>query len=420
MMRLGACILLLIVPMLCMAQEELNDERRIHRRTEINAAMSEHIYRRLAAIHDRMGEDELDEALNGLRKLETQRLSKYEKAIVQQTFGFVYAQQGNETQAIRRFEQSLALESLPAIAHQGMLYSLAGLYAAEGQYLKSIETAREWFRYEENPNPEAYMLIGSAFTELERFGDALPYVLKAIEKSEKPHESWYMLALAIHFQEERFDRASSMLVTMLQYWPDKARYWEMLAGCYLELEDDKRALDTMMLSYTNGMLTNPTRILAVAQLNMMHDMPYTAGTILNEEMTKGTLENDEKNLKMLLQAWLSAREYDRAVEIINRLEPFAEDGEYFLRAAQIYNETGAWEKVVDNANKALAAGLKNPEDALMLAGSAYTELDRFDDAKRVFGRVRTIGDKSDRRNAESWIAFIDEKRQLRNASIRLN
>ena len=56
----------------------------------------------------------------------------------------------------------------------------------------------------------------------------------------------------------------------------------------------------------------------------------------------------------------------------------------------------------------------------MLAGSAYTELDRLDDANRVFGRVRAMGDKSDRRKAESWIAFIDEKRQLRNASIRLN
>ncbi len=418
MMRLTVCILLLTVPVLCFAQEELNDDRRIHKRTEVNAAMSEHVYKRLASIHDHMGEDELDDALKGLGKLETQRLSKYEKAIVQQTFGFVYAQQGDEAQAIRRFEQSLALKSLPAIAHQGMLYSLAGLYAAEGQYLKSIETAREWFRYEENPNPEAYMLIGSSFTELERYDDALPYVLKAIEKSEKPRENWHMLALAIYFQNEQFREAAGLLVTMLQYWPDKARYWEMLAGSYLELEDDKRALDTMMLSYTNGMLTNPTRILAVAQLNMMHDMPYTAGSILDEEIAKGALESDEKNLKLLLQAWLSAREYDRAVDVINRLEPFAEDGEYFLRAAQIYNETGAWEKVVDNASKALDAGLENPEDALLLAGSAYTELDRFDDATRVFGRVRSMGDKDDRRNAESWIAFIDEMRALRNASIR--
>ena len=181
-MKLTSIVLLLLAPILCCAQEELNDDRKILKRPEVNAAMSEPVYRKLSTIHDQMGEDQLDEALNRLRKLENQRLSKYEKALVQQTTGFIHAQQGNEAQAIRSFEQSLATKSLPAQAHQGMLYSLAGLYMAEGQYLKSIETAREWLRYEESPSPDSYMLIGSAFTELDRFDDALPYVLKAIER----------------------------------------------------------------------------------------------------------------------------------------------------------------------------------------------------------------------------------------------
>jgi tetratricopeptide (TPR) repeat protein len=103
---------------------------------------------------------------------------------------------------------------------------------AERQFLKSIETAREWFRYEEDPIPDAYMLIGSSFAELDRFDDALPYVLKAIEKADEPRENWYMLALAIHFQRDRYRDAAAVLTKMLQYWPDKPRYWDMLAGCY--------------------------------------------------------------------------------------------------------------------------------------------------------------------------------------------
>ena len=419
-MKPATFFLLLIASSLCFAQEELDDNREVLKRREINAAMSEPVYNRLSKIHDLMGEEKLGEALEGLRKLDKPQLSKYEKAIVQQTYGFVYAQQGDEAQAIRSFENSLALEATPPRAHQGMLYSLAGLYAAESQYLKSIETAREWFRYEKDPVPDAYMLIGSSFTELKRFDDALPYVLKAIDKADEPRANWYMLALAIHFQRERYPDAAALLTTMLRYWPDNARYWDMLAGCYLELEDDKRALDTMMLAYTNGMLTKPARIRGLAQLALMRDIPYSAGVIIDKAIGDGTLENSEGNLKLLLQAWLSAREYDRAVEVINRLEPFADDGEYYLQAAQIYNETGTWAKVVDNSNKALDAGLKNPVDALMLAGSAYAEMDRFDDAIRVFKRVSSIGDKDDRRNAESWIDFVAELRQLREASIASN
>jgi tetratricopeptide (TPR) repeat protein len=419
-MKIVAYIILLSVSALCFGQEELNDDRKILKRRDVSAAMSEAVYKRLAAVHEQMGEDQLDDALSGLVRLEKQSLSKYEKALVQQTFGFMYAQQNNEAEAIKRFEQSLALESLPAKAQQGMLYSLAGLNAAEENYQESIDTLREWFRYEADPIPDAYMLIGSSFSEMEQYGNALPYVLKAIEKADKPRENWYMLALAIHFQQDDFADAAEVLVTMLQYWPDNARYWEMLAGCYLELEDDKSALDTMMVSYSNGMLTKPTRIKAAAQLNMMRDTPYTAGIIVDEAITAGYLEEDEANLKMLLQAWLSAREYDQAVDVINRLGKFAEDGEYFLQAAQIFSETGEWDKVIENTTKALDGGLKNPVDALMLEGSAYSELGRLEDASRVFGVVRTTGDKDDRRNADSWIAFIAEKRAVHNATISSN
>lgn len=416
-MKTLVVMLSLLLPLFGLAQEELNDKRKILKREEVNAAMSELVYKRLSGIHDKMGEGDLAGALDDLKKLDSPRLSKYERALLLQTFGFVYAQQSNEAEAIRYFEQSLATNNLPATAHQGMLYSLAGLLVAEGQYQKGIDTAREWFRYEEKPGADAFMLIGSSFAELQQFDQALPYILKAIETSTEARESWYMLAIAIYFQQQQFSKAADMLLVTLRHWPHNARYWEMLAACYLELEDDKRALDTMMLSYTNGMLTNPDRIRALAQLAMLRDMPYSAGVVLATEMQKGTIAADESNLKMLLQAWLSAREYDRAVETINGLEQYAADGEYFLQAAQIYSETGAWSKVVDNANKALAAGLKKPAIALLLAGSALTELEQFTEAISVFERVRAVGDAAERRNADAWIDFVSERRQLKNAVI---
>ena len=416
-MRLAAILLTLTIPVLGLGQEELNDDRKILKRPNVNAAMSEGVYKRLSTVHEQLGEDQIDEALKGLNKLENQNMSKYEKALVQQTYGFVYAQKGDEAQAIKRFENSLALESLPATAQQGMLYSLAGLNAAEGHYQKSIDTLRDWFRYEAEPIPDAYMLIGSSYSELDQFKQALPYVLKAIEKAEKPRENWYMLALAIHFQEKNFSSAADMLVTMLQFWPDNARYWEMLAGCYLELEDDKRALDTMMVSYSNGMLTKPTRIRAAAQLNLLRDTPYTAGVILADAIEEGLLDDNEADLKILLQAWLSAREWERAVEVIDRIGKYADDGRYYLQAAQIYNETGEWDKVVDNAQKALDAGLDDPVDALMLQGASFIELGNLDDATRVFTAVRAKGEASDRRNADSWLSFIEDKRNLHKAKI---
>ncbi len=395
------------------AQDELNDDRVVLKREDPVHSMTEPVYRRLTNAHDQLGEDKLDESLETLRKLERTRLNRYEKAIVYQTFGFVYAQKSDNANAIKSFEQALELEALPGEAHQGMLYSLAGLYIAKQQFMKSTETLREWFRYEEEPAPDAYMMIGGNYTELEQFAEALPYVLKAIEKADEPKENWYMVALAIHFEQEHFNDAISLLMTMLENWPDKPRYWDMLAGSYLEIKDDQKALDTMMLAYNNEMITSESRVLALVQLNMLQGVPYMAGSILAAELDQGTVAEGKRTLDILLQSWLAAREYDRAVSVINRLAPYAEDGEYFLQAAGIYNETGEWQKVTDNAAKALDAGLDKPVQALMLAGAAYTELDRLEDALSSFRRVRELGDAAARRNAVSWINFVKEKQQIR-------
>ncbi len=380
--------------------------------------MTEPVYRRLNNIHEDLAEDRYVEAKDGLDRLSRASLNDYEEALVLQTYGFIYVQQGQYKQAVDYFERSLGMEALPGQAQQGMLYSLASLYAGEGQYLKAIETMRRWFRYEAEPNPEAYMVIATSFAELERYDDALPYVRKAIAMSAEPIESWYMLELAIYFQSERFRDAAGLLKRMVQIWPASGKYWDMLASSYLELKQDKDALDTMMVAYTNGLIEGSTRLMAVIQLNMTLDIPFTAGRILDAEMAAGRIATDKKNLELLLQAWSMAKEYDRALATIDRLGPLAEDGSYFMQKASLSNERGDWEEVIDAVERALAKGIDKPGEAHLLAGMAYTELKQYDRAIEAFTSARSAGSAEQRRNASSWITFVEEKQTLRRA--RLN
>lgn len=418
--RISVCIVaaaMLMSSLCAIAQEELNDDREIEERRGNTQTMSEIVYKRLSAVHELLGDDKLAEALYGLRRLEKSSLNDYEEALVKQTFGFVYVRQDQERLAIASFEESLALEALPNEAQQGMLYSLAGLYAAEEKYLKAIETMREWFRYEADPAPDAYMLIASSFTELQRFDDALPYVRKAIEKSEKPRENWYLLELAIHFEKNRFRDAVRVAKKMLQYWPDKPTYWEILFGAYLELGEDKNALDAIMVAYSKGLVSTESKILAVVQLNLALDTPFVAGSILEREISAGTVESNKKNLDILLQAWLSAREYQRAIATIDKIAPLNEDGEYYMRKAGIYNELGEWQNVADAATQALDAGLKKPAEAHMLVGMANSELDRYTDSIKAFSRARELSERGERQGVDAWIAFVEEKISLANASV---
>ena len=397
------------------AQEELNDDREIKQHKEVTQVMSEPIYRRLGAVHELLGVNNYQKALTDLEKLAKVPMNRHEESLVQQTFGFVYIQLDRPQDALKAFEKSLEIGMLPGDVIQGLRYSLAGLYTAEGQYQKAIDTMRLWFQYEEDPKAEAYMMIASSFAELEMLESALPYVQKAISKAEKPNENWYMLELAIHVEANRYREGAGVLRRMLAIWPERPRLWDMLASINLELGNDREALDVMMVAYNSGFLDEESKILPVVQLNMLLEIPHVAGRILETELANGNVEENKKNLDTLLSAWIDAREYDKAVAVIDKLGAMTGDGKYFMQKASIHNELGNWEQAASSARQAIDAGVEEPTDAYMLAGTAYAEMERFQDAINAFRSAKQSGDAQERANADSWIAFVEEKIQLQAA-----
>jgi tetratricopeptide (TPR) repeat protein len=413
LLRLVIVSVPLLLTTVSWAQEELNDNREIKKHKDATQAMTERVYKRLGNIHEMMGEERYQDALDDLGKLARVPLNDHEKALVEQTFGFLYVQTDRYPEALQSFEKSLSYNALPGAATQGMLYSLAGLYASEGRHLEAIATMRRWFEYEAEPKADAYMVIASSFTELERYDDALPYVRKAISKADKPNEDWYMLELAIHIQKERYADAATVLRRMLLIWPQKPKYWELLTSIYIEMGEDKNALNAMMIAYRNGMVTQSDKLLSLVQLNMLLDIPYTAGVILEAEMNKGTVETTRQHLDMLLVAWTDARAYDKAVDVIDQLAELTGEGSYHLRKARIYNEQGNWEGVTRSVDAALKLGVEEPAPAHMLAGMAYVELENFAESERAFKAVQATGNAKLRDNAAEWLSFLNEKRSLR-------
>lgn len=395
------------------AQEELSDNRQVEERKEPVTTMSEAVYRRLEAIHELIGNGEGAEALQRCNAmLEKSRLTDYERALILQAAGFVHAGADRFPQAITYFEKSLALNSLPTQAQQGMLYSLSGLYASQEQFMKAIETARQWFKYEPDPKAEAYMLIGSSFSQLERYTDALPYVKKAIEKKDTPQESWYQLEMAIYFETKQVAKAVPLLQKMIQLWPDKRQYWETLSGAHMELGQDRQALSTSMVAYRKGLTDEEKKILNLVRLNMFLEIPYTAGQILSDEMAAGRVERTQDHLDLLEQAWTAAQEYDKALEVMGELGELTGDAEYAIRQAKIYNELTRWEDVVAAANRAIDQGYDDKGEAYLLIGTAYSEMGRLRDSLAAFKQAEDTGDADQRRNARAWIGFVNDRLKI--------
>ncbi|MFK8015954.1 MAG: tetratricopeptide repeat protein [Gammaproteobacteria bacterium] len=376
-----------------------------------NTVMSERAYKRLSQAHEAMGAEDYAGAITKLQAMEEMKLSDYERALVLQTYGFIYAQQERYTEALDYFERCIALDALPLKAQQGMLYSLAGLYANEQQWLKAVETIERWLVAEPDPPADAYILIASSYAELKRYRDALPWIEKAIASTNEPKESWYQLMVAIYFELNEYRNAARAARIMVSLWPEKKNYWEMLQGAYQEIGDDFAAMSALELGYNQGVLTDEANIVNLARMKMYLEVPYASAELLSKEMEAGRVQRNKKNLELLLASWEAAREFESAVKIIDELAANSGDGKLYVRKAQAFSERNRWEDVVVASDQALGRGGLSTKDegtTLLLKGVALLELDQHKPAQAAFERAVKVGGRS-AEQARSWIQYLKDQ-----------
>ena len=235
-------------------------------------------------------------------------------------------------------------------------------------------------------------------------------VVRANQLAEQPSENWRDLQLAIHVRLGQLADAIDLVKDNIGIWPDRVRNYVALSGLYTQTGQDEGALAALLIPWQRGALVAEADILDLVRLNLFLENPARAGTILSEAMERGHAEENSENLRLLLDSWTMARETDRAVDAIDRLARLADDGDVYHRKVLLLNETGEWEGVVESCRLAMEkGGLEEPGEVWLLQGVAFAELGRFDKAIEAFENARRSGNDSVRRNANTWIGYVEER-----------
>lgn len=374
--------------------------------------MSESFYNRLSRAHQLLDEGNPDEALTLLSRIRPDRSVTYEAAQLHQTYGFIYTQLNREDEAFEAFEKTLELDALPTHQHQAIAYSVAGYYAGNEQYEKSSQALLDWFRYEPSPQAEAYAVMAANYAQKGMMQEALPYVLVANRLAEQPNRNWRNLQLAVHIALSQFEDAIALLKENVGIWPNDVQTYVTLSMLYTETGEELSALAALSIPWQKGILVAQENILDLVRLNLYLNNPERGGVILSEAMQQGYVEENTKNLKLLLNTWMFAKEHNRAIETIDKLAELAEDGEVYRQKALLLNESGDWEGVVESCRQALEkGGLENPGDVWLLRGVALAELRLFDEALDAFENAKSAGDERVERDANAWIGYVEERNQ---------
>lgn len=388
-----------------MAQEE-EETRQVQ-------ALRERVFQGLSAAQERLEEEDYAGARRELDRIRAiADLNTYERGQILYFTGLVDYQQENLLAAVSAFEQVVALPDLPQGFLNDTLWTLVQLAMATEQYQKALEYGNRWLETATNPGGDPFYLLAVAHYQLEQYRQSVDYLNRAIEIAERDRdggarEEWFGLLRAGYFQLEDTARLREVLELMVTRWPKK-EYWTHLSAVYGELGLQRRQVAVLEAIYEDGLMDRENEIVQLAQLYMQSGGPYKGARILERGINDGIVEGNERNYRLLSQAWMMAQDDRRAIPPLREAARRSGDGQLYLQLAQSHLNLDQHQECVEAARAGLnRGGLRRPDTANVVLGMCLYEMQQYEPAKAAFRAART--DDRSRRTANQWIEFIDRE-----------
>lgn len=418
-----AVIFALLITSTAMAQRTKKDEQeqRDQQKTRQAQAVSKEVYEKIEAAQELIDADDNAGALRVLNRLyNPDKLTEYEQVNVLNYLGFVYYNVDDIRNAMDAYSKLLRIPSLEPQTRKATTYTMAQLNMMEERYPQALELLNRWFVLETNPAPDPFILKAQIFYQLNRFSDMVQPIENAMQVARKREltikEDWYVLLNFAYFQQEDYVQVRDIQKILLENWPKK-RYWFSLAGAYTELGEDQNLVAAYDAAYTQGMLEKESEFVTMAQLFLQREVPYKAATLLHDRMADGTVTKNEKNYRLLSQAWQLSQEDKRAIPALTEAARLSEKGELDIRLGNAYLNLSEYNDCVSSVRTGIRkGGLRNLDNANISLGMCLYNLRQYGDSKTAF-RAASRVEKS-RRISSQWIRVIDAEVE-RNRQIRL-
>ena len=395
----------------CFAQRADDDEK--ERKTKTSAAMSERVYKKLSRAQKAIEDKKYDEGLGMLKDLIQERgLSPYEKAQVYNFFAYTYFTLERYKDAIHAYEQVLAQPDLPEGLVMNSTYTLAQLYFIQENYQKAVDLMKQWFSMTKKPSLNAYMILAQAYYQMNKYKESLEPLKQAYamvkQRGEKPKENLLLLLRVDYFYLKDTKNMLKILKELVALYP-KSEYWLTMGNAYSQMKETDKQMSIYEMLYEHGNLTTGNQQLNLANLYLMYDVPYKAAKVLDKGIKAGTIEKNERNLRLLSTAWYQADESAKAIPPMKQAAEMAKDGEMYVRLAQAYINLDRYKDAIDALHAGFKKGqLKRPDQAYVMLGMAEFEMKNYDPALDAFKKAAK--DSRSAKSAEQWEKYVESEK----------
>jgi tetratricopeptide (TPR) repeat protein len=364
--------------------------------------------KQLNAAIEAMNADKYNDAAAILGKLNLDKLSPYEQSRVHQVYAQIANSQNHYDDARKHLAAAIASGGMNDEEVSSANYQIAQLFIVEERWKEGIDALNKWFQTATNPNSTAYYLLAVAYYQTKQLQAALVPAEKAVELSETPKEGWIQLLLALRLEREEYKLAIPLLKRLIAIAPQKKNYWIQLSAINRQVEQYDDSLAALEIAHTAGLLTEPSELQQLADLESYVGVPYRAAKMLDAAMAKNQVPNEQKIYEKIADAWIAAREYSKAMAPLQKAAELSPNGDLFFRLGQVYVQRQDWAPAATAFQKAIdKGGLKDVGGAQLMMGIALYSQKQPKEA-RVWFQKAAQHDKV-KKQADSWVAHIDNE-----------
>ncbi|WP_440874482.1 tetratricopeptide repeat protein [Thalassotalea sp. PLHSN55] len=350
-------------------------------------------------------------------------LNSYEKAMLWNFYGFMYYGNDDVAMAIDSFENVVAQEAIPASLRLSTLYSLAQLAMQQQDYKKSLVFLNQWRELNGKAlTSTQQVLFAQVYYQDKQYPQALSHIELAIDevtaKGDIPKENWLILQRACFYELKQPEQVTKVMEALVRYY-DKPAYWLQLGGMYAEIGQEDKQLAVMEAAWQAGYIEKSSDIISLAQLYLYHNVPFKAAILLEEAFEQGKVAPETKYLSMQAQAFIAAKEDDRAIPVLIAASKTSDNGEFDSQLAQSYLNTDKWQLAINSAETALKrGGVERMGNVYLVLGMAHFNLKNFEESLSAFEQALSFPKAS--KMASQWTKYVEREKtyQLQLAMTR--
>ena len=344
--------------------------------------------------------------ISTLTPLLSQDLTEYERYIVLQLRGTARFQLDNLPGAIQDFAAMLNTGAATQDEANTIRVQLGQLHIATDNLNEGLRQLELAVRNGVELNESLLRLLSQAYYQAERYRDGLTFAERYYREKANKVQGDYTLMQAYYQQLGQTANELRVVRESLSAFPGERRGWQNLVALFARLQQESNAFEANKLMYLNGLFQECNELYRLSQYYSFYENPYRGATILEREINSQRCEGDVAQLRTLANMWRQAREFDRAIPVLQRLANQTGEGEWFLKLAEAHFELNNLAESETAFEQAISrGGLDEPGTAWALLGTVRYQLGARQSALQAY-REATRFSRS-RREANGWISFIN-------------